>query len=325
VDWRERHAWLNASTGRGIQTLKQLKQAYGSNEARLKQERARLGHPNATMPQGHGIQQHSLEVSMSFRRAPVPTIAASLAALFISGIAQGQGLGPGVVEINHDKAIAGNIGPQDTAGFPVTLVNPGRYVLTSNLYVPNGQTAINILGSDITLDLNGFTIHSTGKCSWTFPRTVTCGAMSATGHGGVIASGTRATVRNGTVRGFNVCVSANVGAAIHDMTLVDCNYGLEAVEGLVENTIIRQAVQGMKVTKTAVRRAFIMHTSKAIEATHSVIEGVHAPEVGRGVYGHGATPGTRTGAHNITMWAADGVAVGNVYSMKNNLCNGHTC
>jgi len=43
-------------------------------------------------------------------------------------------------------------------GFPYIISQPGSYKLTSNLIVPNFVSGIQISASNVTLDLNGFTI-----------------------------------------------------------------------------------------------------------------------------------------------------------------------
>jgi len=63
------------------------------------------------------------------------------------------------VEINQMRAVAGGIDRGDSAGFPVTLRTPGHYVFTSDLVVPAGRTALEVLGNDITVDMNGFSIR----------------------------------------------------------------------------------------------------------------------------------------------------------------------
>ena len=64
----------------------------------------------------------------------------------------------GVVLIDQNHALAGNITPGDTPGFPVTISQPGSYKLSSNLTVPDADTtAIQITSNNVTLDLNGFT------------------------------------------------------------------------------------------------------------------------------------------------------------------------
>lgn len=64
----------------------------------------------------------------------------------------------GVTLIDQAKALAGNVTPGDTAGFPVTISRPGSYRLSSNLTVPPGVNAVLISASGVTLDLNGFTV-----------------------------------------------------------------------------------------------------------------------------------------------------------------------
>jgi parallel beta-helix repeat protein len=100
----------------------------------------------------------------------------------------------GVSEINQPRALAGGVTPGDGSGFPVTLDHAGSYRLTGNLTVDAPDvTAIVVGSSDVTIDLNGFTIScNTGVAP--------CG----TGSGdGIDASGrTNVVVINGTVRGM---------------------------------------------------------------------------------------------------------------------------
>jgi hypothetical protein len=65
------------------------------------------------------------------------------------------------------KAMAGNITPGDTPGFPVTISQPGSYRLDSNLTVPDvNTTAILITANNVTLDLNGFSIIGSTQCMY---------------------------------------------------------------------------------------------------------------------------------------------------------------
>lgn len=64
----------------------------------------------------------------------------------------------GALEINQACAAEG-CGEFDTAaGFPVTLADPGSYMLTSNLTVSTNVAAISIQANNVTLDLNGFSL-----------------------------------------------------------------------------------------------------------------------------------------------------------------------
>lgn len=68
------------------------------------------------------------------------------------------------VVITQASALAGGVSAGDAPGFPVTLSETGSYVLGSNLYPP-GVSAIQITGSNVSLDLKGFTIDGGGRCS----------------------------------------------------------------------------------------------------------------------------------------------------------------
>src|SRR5690242_21281609 len=85
----------------------------------------------------------------------------------------------GVVLINQNTALAGNVTPGDTPGFPVTIAAPGSYKLSGNLTVPDANTtAIQITADNVTIDLNGFSIIGPVVCSG-FPVT----SCTTTGSG----------------------------------------------------------------------------------------------------------------------------------------------
>ena len=66
----------------------------------------------------------------------------------------------GVVLIDQNRALAGNVTPGDFPGFPVTISRPGSYRLSGNLEVTDPDiTAIEITADHVTLDLNGFSIQ----------------------------------------------------------------------------------------------------------------------------------------------------------------------
>jgi len=117
----------------------------------------------------------------------------------------------GVVLIDQNKALAGNVTPGDTAGFPVTISAPGSYRLSSNLVVPDANTSAIALApntSGVTIDLNGFSIVGPTACS-TFP-------CSPLGNGiGVSTDGTNraVAVRNGTIIGMGSFGVALLGSA----------------------------------------------------------------------------------------------------------------
>jgi hypothetical protein len=105
----------------------------------------------------------------------------------------------GIVLINQNAALAGNVTPGDAPGFPVTITVSGSYKLSSNLTVPDADTtAIQINADDVTVDLNGFSISGKTICVG-FPVT----SCNPTGPGlGITSQNTNVTVLNGTVRGM---------------------------------------------------------------------------------------------------------------------------
>lgn len=104
----------------------------------------------------------------------------------------------GTVLINQSTVLA-------AGGFPYTISTPGSYRLSGNLTVPDANTvAIQITASNVTVDLNGFSILGPTTCNGPLGFTVT--ACSPTGNGaGVQTSGfpiSNVTVSNGTVKGM---------------------------------------------------------------------------------------------------------------------------
>ncbi len=91
------------------------------------------------------------------------TLAALVATTAIALTASRSQAVDGVVEINAAKAEAGGVNFFDAPGFPVSINEPGSYRLTSNLIVSEiGVGAIVIGSTDVTLDLNGFSIIGSG-------------------------------------------------------------------------------------------------------------------------------------------------------------------
>jgi hypothetical protein len=101
----------------------------------------------------------------------------------------------GVILIDQNKAMAGNVTPGDTPGFPVTISLPGSYRLGGNLTTPDANTtAIQIGANNVTFDLNGFTISGPGVTG------TGIGVEAYTQCGFPGCSGI--TVTNGTIQGM---------------------------------------------------------------------------------------------------------------------------
>ena len=102
--------------------------------------------------------------------------------------------------ITQARAMAGGVTPGDAPGFPVSITQPGSYVLSGNLTVPDANTnAIVIDASHVTIDLNGFAILGPVDCS--------AGVDPCAGFGSGNGISTTSvqfniTIRNGTIQGM---------------------------------------------------------------------------------------------------------------------------
>jgi len=145
------------------------------------------------------------------RRRPVHLSRFALVAVLAAGGALAAtppaAAADGVLEIDGACVAVGCV-PGDAPGFPVELVVPGSYKLTSNLV--SSSTVINgldILAPSVTLDLAGFGIFGPVFCTGT-PIICNTGASNV----GVGIGDVGAVVRNGVVEGFGYGVYGN-GAA----------------------------------------------------------------------------------------------------------------
>ena len=134
----------------------------------------------------------------------------------------------GVTLIDQNHAMAGNITPGDTPGFPVSINLPGTYKLASNLVVPNASTTAILINVDnVTIDLNGFAILGPNVCATDGVNVATPCTQPSSGYlvgvgidGG---SGTAAAVRNtrvmnGTIEGMGgTGIFLNVNSRIEKM------------------------------------------------------------------------------------------------------------
>ncbi len=130
----------------------------------------------------------------------------------------------------------------------ITISQPGSYYLTENLTVPTGN-GITINASDVSLDLNGFTIRSTN---------------AATGYKGIEINGSQVSVFNGHIKsgityaddeysgsGFNDGIyaigSSCVNIFIRDITVSGVNsFGILIVKSnsVVESSLVIVAKNG---------------------------------------------------------------------------------
>jgi hypothetical protein len=113
-----------------------------------------------------------------------PYVAAALLAV-LTLLPAAPAFAAGEILITHAKALAGNVTPGDTAGYPVTISIPGNFQLASNLFVAADKIGIQVTGANATIDLNGFTMQGS-NVAW---------------HG-ITGGVDGVTIKNGTITGF---------------------------------------------------------------------------------------------------------------------------
>lgn len=139
------------------------------------------------------------------------------------GVASSLALGAGAaraqgrVEINQARALAGGVTAGDTPGFPVTISEPGSYVLVGNLQPtdlnPGIQVAVPGGIAHVTIDLGGFSIAGPVVCtnSGNPGDSTTCSGDA--GQGVFAANQEDVTVKNGTISGMHGGVQSTGRAA----------------------------------------------------------------------------------------------------------------
>ena len=185
----------------------------------------------------------------------------------------------GVVLIDQNRALAGGITPGDAPGFPITISVSGTYRLSGNLSVPPLTSAIVMTVSNITLDLNGFSITT---------PTNPGGATDSMGqvvfgigyHGPGIGSGF--TIRNGVIEGFGGPISFVSPNSVLDSLFLhwgapgtDNNSFLLGAFSLVRNVSARdqnlELLCPSVVTASAFRTIFTGDTTCTLNGNASLI------------------------------------------------------
>jgi hypothetical protein len=205
----------------------------------------------------------------------------------IASMSSRLGAVDGVVLIDQNRAIAGNVTPGDGAGFPVVINLPGIYKLASNLVVPNeNTTAIQINVNDVTIDMNGFAILGPNVCATDGVNVAQACTRPGAGYGIDAGSGTPLTVTNtrvmnGTIDGVGyIGIFTNVNARIERMNVGNSgSYGIYTFGGVILDTLVRGNGNGIVTTGAIIRdtrslfnRGIGIQTSSGSIISGSIIE-----------------------------------------------------
>lgn len=174
----------------------------------------------------------------------------------------------GLHEINQASVAA-------SGGFPFTIGQPGSYVLTSDLVVPDANTTgISIQAADVTIDMNGFSIRCSG-CTGTgtgdgVHADVAFGNV-ALRNGAVVGVGNRGIALLGElaiVDGLKVGSSGDTGIVLGDRALLTASHVADSERGL---RVGRDSIV-MDVISTRNRGAGVQLNEFAIAAEVASIE-----------------------------------------------------
>jgi len=202
----------------------------------------------------------------------------------------------GQVLINQATVLA-------AGGFPYQIHQPGSYKLSGNLAVPAGVDGVDIYVSNVTIDLNGFTISGPVTCTGGGSG-ISCGTDPNT-HG-IHSVVNNATVRNGSVVGFSIGVALLGASNLVEEIHASSNFtGIFADEAIVRrNTSSYNGVTGI--------------VGGDITVTENIADenGTYGLQISTGVYGNNIFEG-----NPVPVLAGGSGAV----SQKNNECNGTAC
>ena len=151
------------------------------------------------------------------------------AALFVPSL---SGAVDGVSEINQASVL-------EAGGFPYQVLAPGSYRLTSNLDLRGlpdaaNKTAISVSISDVSIDLNGFSIIGPTVCSGSPPSQPVICAPTGSGRG-ISAGGEWVTITNGVIRGLGLLgITCGGNCRVERVKVEDCTtVGIQTGDGAI--------------------------------------------------------------------------------------------
>ena len=165
--------------------------------------------------------------------------------LLLAALAAPSWATDGRIEINQTIALAGGVNGSlvdDPPGFPVTITEPGGYVLTGNLIVdpPDGETdGVFISASDVSIDFNGFGLIG----------------PDLAGSGLGVRGLNRISLENGFVREFGGdCIWLGLDARVERMVAQSCEEdGIQVGSGglVIANRSMENAGTGLVLASDA--------------------------------------------------------------------------
>lgn len=211
--------------------------------------------------------------------------------------------------------------------FPLTISQPGSYKLTQNLVVPGGTHGIVITASDVTLDLNGFTVSGNTSCGGGYTAMYCTGSPDSVGIEAGAAN--MVSIRNGQVSHFGIGVRLGFGGVVDDLRIgTISSIGLVVGTGSTARNLNVFYVKGVGITASAslLQNVSVAYAVQAVEALDGLIIGSTFTNVVTGIhdgsYGqYGKAPAMR----ETFIHASAQPTIGGVRSLGSNICNASTC
>ena len=184
----------------------------------------------------------------------------------------------GVILIDQNRALAGNVTPGDGPGFPITISVRGSYRLSSNLTVADANTsAIDIASAagSVTIDLNGFSIIGPVTCTiGQLGNPTTCNG-AADDPSDIFGPGTgirslvsdTLTVRNGSIVGMGRYALFQTGGA---NVLIDSVHVRENGRGglwpsvavIVHSTVSTNGGNGITINQGVIKQTLVIRNAE---------------------------------------------------------------
>jgi len=178
---------------------------------------------------------------------------------FLMGMISSFAIGDGAIEINQSCVDVSCFNGEDP-GFPINIHSPGLYRLTSNLSLSSIERAFIIETSNVTFDMNGFTIKGSFFCDGSLPL---CSPES--GEAGFLIDDdlVNITIRNGRFDGMGfVAIAGNriQNLKIQDVEIINSDSGF-SLSGDGHGVIERVQVSRVKRRGGNVGPGFIVRDS----------------------------------------------------------------
>jgi hypothetical protein len=181
---------------------------------------------------------------------------------FLAALSAASHASDGRYEISEHCAVLGCF-PGDSPGLPVTITQPGSYVLTSNLTTSDvDQRMIEISAHNVSVDLNGFSLVGPVSCSGSPNACSASGSGDGIYHSGCTPQPCRGlNIRNGAIRGMGRSALAlyyGKGVILENLSLIEngsfglhtfTGAGLGTLEGLARNLVVtRNGGEGLHLS-----------------------------------------------------------------------------